>query len=67
MVKSNLKTILTLAVIALLGIGTFSCQKEEEKEKKTLLALNAAMEAFKKDGDTAKFDKAQEAALLMRF
>lgn len=42
-------------------------RKKEEKEKKTLLALNAAMEAFKKDGDTAKFDKAQEAALLMRF
>ena len=32
MVKSNLKTIFTLAVIALLGIGTFSCQKEELKE-----------------------------------
>ena len=32
MVKSNLKTILTLTVIALLGIGTFSCQKEEPKE-----------------------------------
>ena len=32
MVKSNLKTIFTLTVIALLGIGTFSCQKEEPKE-----------------------------------
>ena len=32
MVKSDLKTIFTLAVIALLGIGTFSCQKEEEKK-----------------------------------
>ena len=34
MVKSNLKTIFTLTVIALLGIGTFSCQKEEEKENR---------------------------------
>ena len=32
MVKSNLKTIFTLTVIALLGIGTFSCQKEEPEE-----------------------------------
>ena len=42
-------------------------RKKEEKEKKTLLALNAAMEAFKKDGDTVKFQKAQEAALELRF
>ena len=34
MVKSNLKTFFTLTVIALLGIGTFSCQKEEEKENR---------------------------------
>ena len=40
MVKSNLKTILTLTVIALLGIGTFSCQKEEEKEKKDNKPVN---------------------------
>lgn len=42
-------------------------RKKEEKEKKSLIALNAAMEEFKKDGDTAKFQKAQILATALRF
>jgi hypothetical protein len=42
-------------------------RKKEEKEKKSLIALNTAMEEFKKDGDTAKFQKAQLVATALRF
>ena len=41
-------------------------RKQEEKEKNSVLALNAAMEAFKKDGDIEKCRAASIAAIAIR-